>query len=82
MRSRRLIWRIFPQVLILLVASLALIEFLSRSVNSRAVRWLVGAPALVTLSLAMSWVLSRSVGRSMRRMKEAAERLSSGTFGE
>jgi two-component system, OmpR family, phosphate regulon sensor histidine kinase PhoR len=82
MRSRRLIWRLFPQLLTLLVASLALIEFLSRSMNSRAARWSVGASALVALSLAMSWILSRSVGRSMRRMKEAAERLSSGKFGE
>jgi two-component system phosphate regulon sensor histidine kinase PhoR len=82
MPSKRLFWHLFPQVLTLLVASLALIGLISRFVTSTPARWLVGTPLIVGLSLALSWAVGRSVGRSMQRLKEAAERLASGDFSE
>ncbi|HET6883833.1 MAG TPA: HAMP domain-containing protein, partial [Pirellulales bacterium] len=82
MPSKRLVWHLFPQVLTLLVASLALIGLISRFVTSTPARWLIGAPLIVGLSLALSWAVGRTVARSMQRLKEAAERFSVGDFSE
>ncbi|OYV70865.1 MAG: hypothetical protein B7Z74_07395, partial [Deltaproteobacteria bacterium 21-66-5] len=82
MPSKRLFWHLFPQVLTLLVASLASIGLISRFVNSVAARWLLAGPLVAGLALAVSWLIGRSVARSMQRLKAAAERFSSGHLSE
>src|SRR5487761_1262654 len=82
MPSKRLVWRLFPQVLMLLMASLAVVGLVSRFVAGQTARWFIGAPLVVALALAFSWLVCRSVGRSMRRVKEAAERFAAGDFSE
>ena len=82
MPSKRLVWHLFPQVVTLLVASLALVGFVSRFVGSVTASWLIGAPAVALLALAFSWVVGRSIARSMQRVKAAAERFAEGDFSE
>ena len=82
MPSNRLVWHLFPQVLTLLLVSLALIGLISRFVTGATARWLIGTPVILGLSLVLSWAVSRSVGRSMQRLKEAAERFSTGDLSE
>lgn len=82
MPSKRLVWHLFPQVLTLLVASLASIGLISRFVSSPAARWMLGAPLIAGLALIVSWTVSRSVGRSLRRLAETAQRFASGDFSQ
>ncbi|MGH7137247.1 MAG: ATP-binding protein, partial [Pirellulales bacterium] len=82
MPSKRLVWHLFPQALTLLVASLALLGLISRFVTSTSGRLLLGAPVIVGLALALSWALGRSIGRSMQRLRDAAERFGGGDFSE
>lgn len=82
MPSKRLVWHLFPQVLTLLVASLALLGLISRFVTSTSARWLLGTPVIVGLAMALSWAVGRSVNRSMQRLRDAAERFASGDFSE
>lgn len=82
MPSKRLVWHLFPLVLTLLVASLAWIGLISRFTGSSAARWMIGAPVVVGLALLLSWAVSRSVGRSLLRLTEAAQRFAAGDFSE
>jgi two-component system phosphate regulon sensor histidine kinase PhoR len=82
MPSKRLVWHLFPQVLTLLVASLASIGLLSRFITSTPARWMIGAPVILGFSFLLSWAVSRAVRRSLHRLTDAAERFASGDFGE
>jgi two-component system phosphate regulon sensor histidine kinase PhoR len=82
MPSKRLVWHLFPLVLTFLVASLALLGLISRFVTSTSSRLLLGAPVIVGLSLVLSGVVGRLIGRSMQRLRDAAERFAGGDFSE
>lgn len=82
MPAKRLVWHLFPQVLTLLVASLALIGLVYRLVDGMTARVLILTPLVVLLAFGMSWAACHPVGRAMRRVREAAERFGDGDFGE
>lgn len=82
MPMTRLVWHLFPRVLALLVVSLAAIGLALRLTGGAPARWLIGAPLTVALALAMSWLLSRSIGRSLGRLADAARRFAAGDFSE
>jgi two-component system phosphate regulon sensor histidine kinase PhoR len=82
MPAKRLVWHLFPQVLTLLVASLALIGLVSRLVDSMAARAILGAPAVVLLALGMSWAVCRPVSGALTRVKEATQQFAKGDYGE
>lgn len=82
MPSKRLVWHLFPQVLTLLVVSLASIGLISRFVESAAARWTIGVPVVVGLAFLLSWMVSHTVGRSLRRLTETAQRFAAGDFSQ
>lgn len=82
MPMKRLVWYLFPRVLALLVVSLAAIGLALRLTEGVPARWLIGAPLTVALALAMSWLLSRAIGRSLERLAAAARRFAAGDFSE
>lgn len=82
MPSKRLLWHLFPQVLTLLIASLASIGLILRLVNSPAGRWIIGAPVMVGLALVFSWLVSQAIARSLGRLTEAARRFAAGDFSQ
>jgi two-component system phosphate regulon sensor histidine kinase PhoR len=82
MPAKRLVWHLFPQVLTLLVVSLALIGLVSRLVSGMTAWAILVAPVIVVLALAMSWAACRPVSGALKRVKEATEEVAKGNYGE
>jgi two-component system phosphate regulon sensor histidine kinase PhoR len=82
MPGKRLVWHLFPQALVLLVASLALIGLVNRLVDGMTARVLILVPLIGLVALGMSWAACRPVAGAMRRVREAAEQFGGGDFGE
>jgi two-component system, OmpR family, phosphate regulon sensor histidine kinase PhoR len=82
MPATRLVWRLFPRVLALLIALVAIIGLVLWLVDSVTARLLVTAPFIVGIALAMSWALGRPFAEAMQRVKEASERFAEGDLSE
>src|SRR5581483_3733112 len=82
MPGKRLVWHLFPQVLVLLVLGLALIGLISRLVDSMTVWTVLIAPVIVLVALGMSWAVCRPVWEPLKRVKEATQQFATGDYGE
>lgn len=80
MPAKRLVWHIFPQVLTLLVLSLACLALAVRLVEHTATRVAVGGLAVAVLAWMASWLLSRTVAAPLRYIKDAVNRFAAGDW--
>ena len=80
MPAKPLVWRLFPQVLTLLMVSLAALGLTARLVDNVAARLAVGGLVLAALAWAASWLLARTAAAPLRYVKDAVDRFAAGDW--
>lgn len=80
MAAKRLVWHLFPQVLVLLAVSLAALVLAVRLVENTAARVVIGGLTVTALAWAASWLLSRTAAAPLRYMTDAIGRLAAGDW--
>ena len=78
MPSERLLWRLYPRLLCLLVVSLAILGWLFRALDSTPAKLLLGGLAAAGLAALMSWVVSLSVVEPLARLRDAVRNYGEG----
>jgi two-component system, OmpR family, phosphate regulon sensor histidine kinase PhoR len=78
MPGERLVWRLFPRMLGVLVAWLAALALSLRWVDGTAWRVAVVATETVGFAAVVSWLLARGMGRCLRQVTDTAERFAAG----
>jgi two-component system phosphate regulon sensor histidine kinase PhoR len=71
MPAERLLWRLYPRILCLLVVSLAILGWLFRTLDSMPAKLFAGATVAVVLAALISWVVSLSVVDPLARLRDA-----------
>lgn len=80
MPAKRLVWHFFPQVLTLLIISLAALGLVVRLVDNTGGRVIVGGLMVAALAWAASWLVARTAGAPMRYIKHAVDRFAGGDW--
>ncbi|HEX5442435.1 MAG TPA: ATP-binding protein [Pirellulales bacterium] len=80
MPAKRLVWHLFPQVLTLLVLSLAALALIVRLMDHTAARVIVGGLAVLAFAWTASWLLARTAAAPLGYIKHAVDRFAAGDW--
>lgn len=81
MPGQRLLWRLYPRILCLLVGSLAILGWLFRSVEGLPARLVLGGAVAAVAAALLCRVVELAVNPALLRMREAAQCFAEGELG-
>lgn len=80
MRGERLVWRLFPRIVCVLLTWLIVLALWLRWVESAAWRVTIGIGAVVAVAALLSWLLARGMTRCLGQVAATAERFAAGEW--